>query len=132
MVFLVDDMQLCDAIEALSSNNTPRNQQIIDRIKAIYCPKGNIYLNIVSASLEQFTKFFLELPEIDLPKITLTLDGNLKVRWIYSEGNYISIEFIGGPTIKLVADMTLEFSKILHGSLDPIEAVLSSKSLGVS
>lgn len=102
----VDSTEIFDAIRSLYlSASQPRDRAIATRITALYRDALAEEERILSASLRQFTAFFLAHPDLGLPKITLTPDGTLRVRWIQSAGSFTAIEFVGGEVAKLVAEI---------------------------
>ncbi len=58
--------------------------------------------------MKQLADFFLSYRDLGLPKITLTPDGTVRVRWIQGSGNFTAIEFTGTPVAKLVAEIPRE------------------------
>jgi hypothetical protein len=105
----VGNEQIYDAIESLYlSSNSPRDQQIAHRITALYRDALAEDERIRTTSLHQFKEFFLSHPDLGLPKITLTPDRTLRVRWIQGEGSFTAIEFTGTPLAHLVADIPRE------------------------
>ena len=105
----VDGAQIFDAIQSLYlSNNERRDRKIAERITALYRDALAEDERILSASLRQFTDFFLIHPELTLPKITLTPDGTLRARWIKGAENFTAIEFTGEQVVKLVAEIPRE------------------------
>jgi hypothetical protein len=101
-----DNEQIFDAIQSLYlSDNKPRDRQIATRIIALYRDALAEDECILLASLRQFTKFFLKHREPSLPRIILTPNGTLRVRWIQSTGSFVAIEFTGKPLVQLVAEI---------------------------
>jgi hypothetical protein len=101
-----DNEQIFDAIQSLYlSDNKPRDRQIATRIIALYRDALAEDEHILLASLRQFTKFFLKHGDPGLPRIILTPNGTLRVRWIQSAGNFVAIEFTGKPLVQLVAEI---------------------------
>jgi hypothetical protein len=101
--------QIFEAIQSLYlSDKRPRDRQIADRIITLYRDAIAEDERILSASLHQFTKFFLMHPDLGLPRITLTPDGTLRARWIQGAGSFTAIEFTGGQIAKLVAEIPRE------------------------
>jgi hypothetical protein len=118
--------QIFDAIQALYlSTNTPRDRQIAGRVTALH--RGAIAEgdHISPDSLIQFRDFFLAYPELGVPKITLTPDGTLRVRWIHGPGSFIAIEFTGGPLAKLLAEIPRDGGLTArHFSSEPVRNIL--------
>ena len=99
-----DSERIFDAIQSLYlSNNRPRNRQIAARIIALYRDALAEDERILYASLRQFADFFLEHPDLSLPRITLTPDGTLRARWIQGAGSFTAIEFTGKPLVSSVS-----------------------------
>jgi hypothetical protein len=119
--------QIFDAIQSLYlSENRPRDRQIADRIIALYRDAIAEDERILSASLHQFTEFFLTHHDLGLPRITLTPDGTLRARWIQGAGSFTAIEFTGGQRAKLVAEIPRECGVIAKCfSVEPINNVRS-------
>jgi len=127
--------QIFDAIQSLYlSKNCPRDRQIAARILALYRDTLAEDERILSASLRQFTDFFLAHPDLSLPRITLTPDGTLRVRWIQGEGSFTAIEFTGKPLAKLVAEIPREQGLTAqHFSREPVTHILSvARAIGAS
>jgi hypothetical protein len=127
--------QIFDAIQAFYlSDNKPRDRQIATRIIALYRDALSEDERILSASLRQFTDFFLAHPDLGLPRITLTPDGTLRVRWIQGAGNFVAIEFTGKPLAKLVAEIPREDELTAqYLSAEPIShIVLYARAIGAS
>jgi len=94
------------AIERLYlSSNTDRDRRIADRLTRLHHDALAEGESIRSASVEQFTDFFLHERGFGFPRITLTPDGALRVRWIAGVGNFTAIEFLGGGLVRFVAEI---------------------------
>jgi hypothetical protein len=94
-----------NAIEALYLNhNTPRDRQIADRLTALHRDALAEDERILPDSITQFRDFFLQHRDLGFPKITLTPDGTIRVRWIHGAQNFIAIEFTG-KVVKLIAEI---------------------------
>jgi len=119
--------QIFDAIQALYlSSNWPRDRQIAERITALHRDALAEDERILADSLSQFTTFFLTNPNVGLPKITLTPDGTLRARWIHGPGNFVAIEFPGGPLAKMVAEIPRDNGLTArHFSSEPVTNILS-------
>lgn len=105
----VDSTKIFAAIQSLYLSATqPRNRDIATRITALYRDALAEEERILSASLRQFTDFFLAHPDLGFPKITLTPDGTLRARWIQRAGSFTAIEFTGGKIAQLVAEIPRE------------------------
>ncbi len=123
------------AIRALSSSdNKPRDQRIADRITALHRDALAEDESILPDSLAQFTDFFLANPDLGVPKITLTPDGTLRVRWIHGPASFVALEFTGEPLIKFVAEIPRENGLTArHFSSEPLSSVLSiARAIGAS
>jgi len=130
-----DNEQIFDAIQSLYlSDNKPRDRQIATRIIALYRDALAEDERILSASLRQFVNFFLAYPDLGLPRITLTPDGTLRVRWIQGAGNFMAIEFTGEPLVKLVAEIPREggLSARYFGVEFVDDILLSARAIGAS
>lgn len=121
------------AIQALYlSSNRPRDRQIADRITALHRDAIAEGQHIYPASLNQFTHFFLTNNDPGFPRITLTPDETLRVRWIQGQGNFVAIEFTGEPNAKLVAELP-GLDPPIHFSRQPIANVLAvARAMGAS
>lgn len=101
-----DAEHIFDAVQAFYlSNNKSRDRKIADRITALYRDALAEGEHIYPASLKQFTQFFLKNKDLGFPRITLTPDETLRVRWIQGKDNFVAIEFTGEPDAKLVAEI---------------------------
>jgi len=130
-----DSEQIFDAIQSLYlSNNRTRDRQIAARIIALYRDALAEDERILSASLRQFADFFLAHPDLSLPRITLTPDGTLRVRWIQGEGSFTAIEFTGKPLAKLVAEIPREGGLTArYFSVEPVNKIVSfARVIGAS
>ena len=88
----------------LSPNNA-RDRQIAGRITTLYRAALEDDEQILPASLNQFTRFFLANKDLGFPRITLTPDSTIRVRWIRGEGDFVAIEFTGESDAKLVTEI---------------------------
>jgi hypothetical protein len=124
-----------DAIQALYlSHNSLRDQQIAERLTALYRDALGEDEIIRPASITQFKDFFLTHPDLGFPKITLTPDGTLRVRWIQGKGNFVAIEFTGEPNAKLVAEIPRANSlTATHFASEPLENIVAvAQAMGAS
>jgi hypothetical protein len=123
--------QIFDAVQALYlSNNKPRDQKIADRITALYRDALEEGEHIYPASLKQFTQFFLTNKDLGFPRITLTPNETLRVRWIQAEDNFVAIEFTGEPDAKLVVEIP-GLVPPMRFSREPLANVLAvAKAMG--
>jgi hypothetical protein len=103
---LSDSLRIFEAINQLYiSKNRPRDLHIAERVTALHrivLAEGD---KILPSSLEQFAKFFVNNPNLGLPKIFVTPNGTMRARWISSPDNFVAIEFLEGMSIKLVAEV---------------------------
>jgi hypothetical protein len=106
---VVDSAEIFAAMRSLYLSTTqPLNRAIARRIISLYRDALAEDEHMLSASLRQFTAFFVAYPGLGLPKITLTPDGTLRARWIQRAGSFTAIEFVGGEVAKLVAEIPRE------------------------
>jgi hypothetical protein len=127
--------QIANTIQLLlQTYNNPRDRQIADRLIALEMDAVEEGEEILAGSVIQFRDFFLMHRQLGLPKITLTPDGTLRVRWIRGEGNFFAIEFTGKPLLKLVAEAPRKPGVIAnHFSSEPIERVIEfALAIGIS
>ena len=99
------EQKIFNAVERLYLSNNPQNRQIADRLITIHRDAIDEDEHINPDSIPQFAEFFLEHSDVGLPKITLTPDGTLRVRWIHGTGKFTAIEFTGKPLAKVVAEI---------------------------
>jgi hypothetical protein len=101
--------KIYNVIESLYvSKNRPRDRQIAERIIALHRGAIEEDERILSASLQQFANFFLAHPDLSLPKIVLTPNGSIRVRWIQGAGSFVAIEFTGKPLVQMMAEIPRE------------------------
>lgn len=91
----VDSMQVCAAVHPFYASDRLHTRQIAARIIALYRDALLEDERILSASLQQFVHFFVAHPNLSRPRITLTPDGTLRVRWIQGPEDFTAIEFTG-------------------------------------
>jgi hypothetical protein len=130
-----DNQQIFDAIQSLYlSENKPRDRQLATRLTALYRDALAEDERILSASLRQFTSFFLAHPDLGFPRIILTPNGTLRVRWIHGAGNFVAIEFTGKPLVQLVAEIPREGGETARYFSDEIidDVVSYARALGAS
>jgi hypothetical protein len=95
-----------DAIQAFCvSPNRPRDRLIADRLINLHRDVLAEGEQILTSSLSQFVRFFLDHPDLALPKITMTPDGMLRARWISGANSFVAVEFTGHQLVKLVAEI---------------------------
>ncbi len=126
--------QIFDTILAFYvSGNRTRDRQIAKRITQLYRDALAEEERILADSLEQFRRFFLEHPELALPKIALTPDGTLHAYWVHGPGNFVAIEFTGQLVVKVVAEIPRDGVTARHFSTDAVQNVVSTATaLGAS
>lgn len=119
--------QIANTIQLLlQTYNNPRDQQIAKRLSVLWRDAVEEGEEILAGSVSQFRDFFLMHNQLGLPKITLTPDGTLRVRWIHGVGHFFAIEFTGKPLVKLVAEVPRKQGLIAqHFSSEPIENVVA-------
>jgi hypothetical protein len=106
--------QIFASIQNLSTSgggNNSRDRKIAQRLMALYRDALCDNETMSAPSIAQFTDFFLKHPQLGMPKITLTPEGNVRVRWIGGQGNFAAVEFTGDPIVKLVAQIPREDGK---------------------
>lgn len=127
--------QIANTIQLLlQTYNNPRDRQIADRLSTLGMDAVEEGEEILAGSVSQFRDFFLTHRQLALPKITLTPDGTLRVRWIHEEGHFFAIEFTGKPLVKLVAEVPRSQGiTAQHFSSEPIENVVTfAHAIGAS
>jgi hypothetical protein len=97
--------QFLQAVQMLLLSKIKERAKIADRLTALYRDAEAEGENILGDSISQFSRFFLAQSDLTLPKITLTPDGTLRIRWIQSKEHFIAIEFTGKPLVKYVAEI---------------------------
>jgi hypothetical protein len=130
-----DFEQIFDATQALYlSKNNPRDRKIADRLTTLRNIATEEDQHMLPSSMTQMAFFFLNHPELALPKITLTPDGTLRARWIKGPNNFVAIEFTGSPTAMLVAEIPVENnSTATYFSSQPLKTIVSAaQRLGAS
>jgi hypothetical protein len=125
--------QIFETILALFlSHNQLRDRRIAERLTALYRDALDEQEPIRSDSIIQFKEFFLANKNVGFPRITLTPDGNLRVRWIQGEGSFVAIEFTGKPDAKLVAEIS-GLVPPMHFSSEPLTKIVEvARALGGS
>ena len=103
-----DSQEILEAIQPLFLSSNPRDRTIAERITALHRDAIAEDELISLRSLCQVREFLLAHPKPGIPKITLTPDGTLRLRWIYGPGSFVAVEFSGGPLAKLVAESPRE------------------------
>jgi hypothetical protein len=119
--------QFASTIELLlQTYNNPRDKQIAKRLSVLWRDAADEGEEILAASISQFRDFFLMHRQPRIPKITLTPDGTLRVRWIHGEGHFFAVEFTGKPLVKLVAEVPrLQGLTAQHFSSEPIANIVT-------
>jgi hypothetical protein len=125
--------QIFDAVQTLYlSNNKRRDRLIADRITALYRDALEEDERIYLPSLRQFTQFFITNKDLGFPRITLTPDETLRVRWIEAADKFVAIEFTGEPDAKLVAEIP-GLEPPMRFSREPVANVLAvARAMGGS
>ena len=90
---------------------TLRDRRIAERLAVLQHDATDEGEDIRPESARQFEAFFHNHPELGLPKITLTPDGTLRARWIVAPQNFVAIEFTGGHSVRLVAELPRDRGK---------------------
>lgn len=95
-----------DALHALRDTyNSARDRRIADRLDGLSVDAASEDQPIRTSSVVQFRDFFLNNRQVGVPKITLTPDGTLRVRWITGPRNFFALEFTGLGLAKIVAEI---------------------------
>lgn len=94
-----------EAVKDLYLTINPCSRRIADRLIDLHRDALSEDEHINPDCIPQFAKFFLAHQDFAVPKITLTPDGTLRVRWIHGPDNFIAIEFTGKPLVKVVAEV---------------------------
>jgi hypothetical protein len=127
--------RIFEAIQALyQSHDNALDRRIPDRLTALYRDAQAENQSIVAESISQFADFFRNNRDLGFPKITLTPDGTVRVRWIHGPGNFTAIEFTGEPVAKLVAEIPREGGLTArYFSSEPIDNILTAaRAVGAS
>jgi hypothetical protein len=125
--------QIFDSIQSLYlSNNKQRDRLIADRITALYRDALQEDERIYLPSLRQFTQFFITNKDLGFPRITLTPDETLRVRWITAADKFVAIEFTGECDAKLVVEIP-GLAPPMRFSREPVANVLAvARAMGGS
>jgi hypothetical protein len=95
-----------NAIKQLYLNsNRGCDRRIAERLTLLYRDAVAEGEKIQTGSVMQFAEFFIAHDWMRIPKVTLTPDGTIRVRWIAGKGNFIAIEFTGAELVKVVAEV---------------------------
>ncbi len=95
-----------DALHALRDTyNSVRDRRLADRLDGLSVDAASEDQPIRTSSVVQFRDFFLNNRQVGVPKITLTPDGTLRVRWITGPRNFFALEFTGFGLAKIVAEI---------------------------
>ena len=125
--------KIFDAVKDLYLSNNTRDRQIADRLINLHRDALAEDEHIDPNSISQFAEFFLSYGHIGLPKITLTPDGTLRVRWLHGPGNFIAIEFAGKPLAKVVLELPRGDETAQYFFSEPIENVIPiARAIGAS
>jgi hypothetical protein len=128
-----DSLRIFNAIQTLYlSRNHPRDRQIAERITDLHRVVLGEGEQISAESLEQFTEFFRDEPELAFPRITMTPEGTLRARWIHDRDHFVAIEFTGKPLVRLIAEVPRDGGQTAsYFGSEPIESVVAaSRKLG--
>lgn len=126
-------LQISNAIRDLYLSQNPRDRQIAERLKRLYRDALEEGEKMVTDSIGQLCKFFLDNRDVGVPKITLTPDGTLRARWIHGTGNFIAIEFTGKPLARVVAEIPRNSETASYFFSESIEnVVLIARTFGAS
>lgn len=130
------DLQLVifDAIQRLYLNQrNSRDRRIAERLTTLYRDALAEGEKMQPASVRQFAEFFIAHAALGLPKITLTPDGTLRVRWIAGPGNFAAIEFTGNSLVKLVAEIPRDSATAQYFGSELVSHVVRvARDLGAS
>lgn len=130
-----DREQIFNAILSFHvSHNRTRDRKIADRLTTLYRNALEEEEPILSASLRQFTTFFLEHHDLGLPRIILTPHGTLRVRWIQGAGSFTALEFTGKPLVQCVAEIPRKGGETARYFSDELmdDVVAYARALGAS
>jgi hypothetical protein len=108
-------------------------EKFADRLKALSQDAAEEGESIRPASLAQFLDFFQTHADLGIPKITLTPDGTLRIRWLYDRGDFFAVEFTGRATAKIAAEISgTAAQKVSHFTTTPLGNIVSfAKDIGV-
>ncbi len=125
---------IADAVHALKETyNSARDRRIADRLESLSIDAESEDQAIRPSSVIQFREFFLENRQLGMPKITLTPDGTLSVRWITGPGHFFAIEFTGRGLAKLVAEIPRDGLTAKYFVSEPISSVTNfAQAIGAS
>lgn len=122
-----------NAIQRLYCQDNSRDRRIAERLKTLYRDALDECEEIQAASVRQFAEFFIAHSALGFPKITLTPDGTLRVRWIAGPGNFTAIEFTGTSLVKLVAEIPRDSAIAQYFASELVSSVVSvARDLGAS
>jgi hypothetical protein len=127
-------LAIFDAIQRLYlSQHKPRDRRVAERLKTLYRDALAEGEKMQAASVRQFADFFIAHATLGLPKITLTPDGTLRVRWIAGPGNFTAIGFTGTSLVKLVAEIPRDSATAQYFASELISNVVGvARDLGAS
>ncbi len=117
--------KIFEAVRDLYLRGSPRNRQIADRLIALHRDALSEGERIDPESISQFTDFFLRNRDTGVPKITLTPDSTLRVRWLHGAGNFIAIEFTGKALVKVAAEIPREAEPARYFFSESLDKVAS-------
>jgi len=122
-----------NAIQQLYCQDNSRDRRIAERLKTLYRDALDEGEKMQAASVRQFAEFFVAHAAPGFPKITLTPDGTLRVRWIAGPGNFTAIEFTGTSLVKLVAEIPRNSSTAQYFASELVSNVVGvARDLGAS
>lgn len=125
--------KIFDAVRDLYLRGSPRNRQIADRLIALHRDALSEGERVDPESISQFTDFFLSNRDTGVPKITLTPDSTLRVRWLHGGGNFIAIEFTGKALVKVAAEIPREEEPARYFFSESVDKVASvGRAIGAS
>jgi hypothetical protein len=124
-----------DALHALRETyNSARDRRIADRLQTLSVDAASEDQAIRASSVVQFRDFFLNNRQVRVPKITLTPDGTLSLRWITAPGNFFALEFTGNGLAKIVAEIPRNYGLTAKYFVsEPISSVTDfARAIGAS
>lgn len=122
-----------NAIQRLYCQDNSRDRRIAERLTTLYRDALAEGEKMLAASVRQFAEFFIVHAALRIPKITLTPDGTLRVRWIAGPGNFTAVEFTGTPLVKLVAEIPRDGATAQYFASELVSNVVGvARDLGAS
>lgn len=117
--------KIFDAVRDLYLSGSLRNRQIADRLIALHRDTISEGDQVDPKSISQFADFFIGNRDTEVPKITLTPDSTLRVRWLHGSGNFIAIEFTGKALVKVAAEVPREEEPARYFFSESVDKVVS-------